>query len=556
MRNLVRLLLVLIYPLIILLTSFFIYRKYKKTIKESYKTIIFNTLVGFCLICVGLILFFHFEDTIYVYDYSGHWLRALTLRKIFFENPFAVLNTVYHSMNYYDYSYLPALFSLPFIIINQSYLFFNITTLIIFLMPSYILLQILYQHYIKGPKYLPLILIIVFYPLYFTLFYGKIDCCGLFFIIAAYSLVILPRFEESDIADSLMINLFMLLIVFLRRWYVYSVICFYIAYFIKFLFNKNFKYFKNLIASGIFALIIMVVFFRPFVINSLTNNFEETYAFYNHDGKLLSFINYISPIIVLVSLYGIYSLYKKDFSLLLINIVSIIIPCVLVWRIQSFEFHHYYIFLLNIIILFTYGFIDILNLKKIIPIIISLLLIVQIAVIFSYTNNTMPLFTNVRKNPEVLEDKKEIVDIAYFLRSRGGYSFISAGSYGIINNDLISNALLPDIDIPEIDYSVFDIRDGFPKDIGEIKYIITVDPIIYSNVEYQHMFTIIDDAIKHHEQISKIYTPVYTTKLYDKYEVCIYERTGQYTEEMKQYFYDEMLKYYPDKADYFSYILN
>lgn len=30
---------------------------------------------------------------------------------------------------------------------------------------------------------------------------------------------------------------------------------------------------------------------------------------------------------------------------------------------------------------------------------------------------------------------------------------------------------------------------------------------------------------------------------------------GEYTGEMKEYFYNKMLEYYPDKADYFSYIL-
>ena len=560
MNNLIRILLVLIYPIILLGAFFLIYRKYKNTIKGNLKPLIINTVLGFLVISIGLIVFYHFEDTIYAYDYAGHWLRALTLRQHFFNNPKDILSLVYYSMNNYDYSYLPALFGLPFIIINTSYVFFSISNLLIFLLPTYLLLQILYFKYINKSKYLPLIIFLVFYPLYLTLFFGKVDCSGLFFITLAYSLIILPNFEEIDLLDNLSINIFVVLAVFLRRWYLYSIICLYLAYFIKFLFNRNLNNFKKLVSSGIFALVIMLLFFRTFITNSLTNNFEEIYAFYNHEGKFISFINNISPIIFLVSIIGAFKLFKNDLSLFIINIVSIVLPCALIWRIQSFEYHHYYIFILNILILFVYGLISLKDLNKYIPKVILVLLVIQIPLIFSYVGNTMPIFTNIRKNPEVLKDKKEIVELAYYLRSietdDETSAFLSAGTYGIITDDLIRNALLPDIDAPHIDSAVFDIRDGFPKDFEYIRYIITVDPIVYADENFQHMFTIISDAITKDPEISSIYNPIHTTRLLDKYTVTVYEKTGVLTKEMKKHFYDEMLKYYPDKAEYFSYILD
>ena len=71
------------------------------------------------------------------------------------------------------------------------------------------------------------------------------------------------------------------------------------------------------------------------------------------------------------------------------------------------------------------------------------------------------------------------------------------------------------------------------------------------------MFDVITNAIKSNELISSIYTPIYEKKIdEDKYTVTIYERTGEYTTEMKQYFYDEMIKIYPDKTEYFAYILD
>ncbi len=558
MRNLIRLLLCAIYPLILIFTFYLIYRKYKETIKKHYKTIIINTIIVSLIICTSLLVFFHFEDTIYAYDYAGHYIRALTLKKYFYEAPNEILALVYNSMNNADYSYLPALFNLPFILISESYAFFTISTYIIYLLPTLVILQILYFNYLKGNKYLPILLILVFFPLYLTLFYGKVDCSGLLFIVSSYSLIILPDFNKIDYLDNISINLFAFLAIFLRRWYLYSAVCLYLAYLLKWLFYKNKKSqdILKLLSSGIILLIVCLIFFNTFINRVLTNNFEEAYAFYNHPGKVLAFINNISPIICIVSLYGCYILYKKHKDLLLINTLSIIIPCLMIWKLQSFEYHHYYIFLLNVLILFVLG---ILNLKKIsYPTL--LILMIQVCLIFSKCPNIL-LFTSIRKNPEILYTKNALIEISEYLKAiepdENTTAFLSAGSYGIISDDLLRNALLPNLDGPNIDSAIFDIRDGFPKDYQYIKYIITVDPIIYTDKDYQHMFDIIADAVKNNELISSIYNPIYEKKIDEgKYTVTIYERVGEYTSEMKQYFYDEMIKVYPDKTDYFAYILD
>ena len=562
MTNLLRLGLVLIYPAIILFSAWALYRKYRDTIRDHCKDILLNTVIVTAVLSIGLIVFFHYEDTIYAYDYAGHWIRALTLRKLFFEDPRSILQLVYYSMNNTDYSYLPALFGLPFIIISQSYLFFSLSVLFIFLIPAFAVMQVLYFHYLEGNKYLPLFIFMAVYPLYLTLFYGKVDCSGLLFITLAYALIILPDFRDIDMIDDLSVNLFTFTAIFLRRWYLYSVVCLYLSYLLKWLLYKDKKAsdILKLLSSGIIALAVILVFFDSFVFNVFHNNFEEAYAFYNHDGKLLSFITYISPLILLISVFGITRLARNDLSLLIINIISIVIPCVLIWRIQSFEYHHYYIFLLNIIILFTCGLFALSNIGKPVQIILCALLLVQPCIIFTELGDTMPVFTNARKRPEVLEDKDDLIKLAQYIRSiepdDETSAFLSAGSYGIITDDLIRNALLPDIDAPKIDSAIFDIRDGFPKDIEYIRYVMTVDPIIYSDEDFQHMFTIIDHAVREDENISKIYEPIYEIKLFDKYTVTVYERTGEYTKEMKKYYYDEMLKYYPDKAEYFSYILD
>lgn len=552
-------LLFLIYPLIIFISFLLIYKKYKNTILDNIKPLLINTIVISMVICLGLFIFLSFEDTIYTYDYAGHWIRSLEIKNLFINNPSRIPSLVYDSMNNMDYSYLPALFNFPFLLIKEGFRWFSLTNYLLFLLPAIILLQILYFDKTTLNKYLPIILAITIYPLYLTLFYGKVDACGLFFVTMCYALVIFPKTDEISILDNLAINLFAFLAVFLRRWYLYSVLCFYVVYFIKLLIEKDKNLFKGFILSFVLMAVVVLLFFRNFLVMSLTNNFAEAYQFYNRDNKLLSFINYLSPIILTISLLGIYKEFKDDKLLLTTNLISIIVPCVLVWGIQSFEFHHYYIFLLNILILFISGIIFITDNKKIIIIPVLLIMIIQTSLIFTNTGS-IPLLTSIRKTPEVLENKNELIELSSYIKSiepdEYTTAFIAGGSYGIITDDLLRNATLPNLDMPNIDSSVFDIRDGFPKDMQFIKYVVLINPSLYMDKEYQHMYDVISDAITNNRDVSSIYNKIKEMPINDDYVATIYERTGDFTPEIKQYFYDQMISYYPDKKDFFSYILD
>ena len=240
------------------------------------------------------------------------------------------------------------------LLIKEGFSWFCISSYIFFLLPSIVLLQIIYFDKTSLNKHLPILLAIVIFPLYIPIFYGKIDSCGLFFILVCYMLVIFPELSKIDIFDNLFINLFAFLSIFLRRWYLYSFVCFYFVYLLKILLfkNKKIKHFINYGLSFAILAIVVLMFFNVFLQNIFNNNFAEAYDFYNRGNKILSFIFYLSPIIILISLIGMYRQFKTNFYFFLTNIISVLIPCVMVWRIQNFEYHHYYIFLVNIIFLF------------------------------------------------------------------------------------------------------------------------------------------------------------------------------------------------------------
>lgn len=569
LKNITRLGLVSIYPIILLLCFGYLLHKktYQRIIKENYKSIIINTLGFITIGTVGILIYFHFENTIYAYDYAGHWIRSLELRQLFFENPFGILEKVYESMNYHDYSYLPALFGLGLTIINTSYTYFVLVNFIYFLIPSCILLQLIYFKNFNSYKYLPLGLFISFYPLYYSLFFGSVDNIGFFFLIMIYILIILEDFKDIGKYDYLLVNLLAFLAIFLRRWYLYPVLGAYIGLLLKYLAHYHFKPmgqkalkdFIKILSSGIIALIIILLFFRPFFLNVIFNNFSEAYAFYDHDNKLIALINFYSPLILIPVVIGIYSYIHSHNSFdAIILILMIILGCGLFWMTQSFEYHHYYIISLPIFIFFMYGMVCLFDKVRYLPSIILCLCLIQPLCIYTLPFKTMPLFTNLRKSLEYMEYKDQVIDFANYLNSimteDWQTAYIASGN-AVFNDSMIRNSLLPSLDFPNINFATLDIRDGFPKDFEYIQFIITIDPILYTNKEYQHIYEIISEAIWYHPEISQAYQLIKEFKI-DEFNVQVYEKIGEITSEMKQYFYDRMLEYYPDKAEYFKYILD
>ena len=177
LRNGLRLLLVLLWPMILLLSGCLLMRKkrYAFAVKHKLTDIIINTLLFTVAGIVVIWLFFHMENTIYSYDYSGHWLRSLYIKKWFFENPASILGQVYNSMNHQEYSYLPALLMLGITLISPSYGWFCISVFLSFVVPTFVLLQVFYFSFNMDNPRLPLLISAVFYPLWFILFNGEVD---------------------------------------------------------------------------------------------------------------------------------------------------------------------------------------------------------------------------------------------------------------------------------------------------------------------------------------------------------------------------------------------
>jgi hypothetical protein len=292
----------------------------------------------------------------------------------------------------------------------------------------------------------------------------------------------------------------------------------------------------------------------------LGNNFSEAYVAYDRAGKISEFISYFSLLIISFAIYGIYRLAKeKEIETLCDLFLMTVIPLLLFWRVQSLEHHHYTIVTLPVLYAFLYGMIGLWNQRnKALPFVLSAFLGFNAMLVLSPIPQ-VPLISTSRRIPvktAEIDKIRELSATVYYLTEKESVpAYMASGSLEI-NSDILCNAALPDLSrIPLIDCTMLDLLDGFPRDLQFIKYIITIDPIQYFNKPYQHIYDIISNALWSEPLIQEIYQLVYTTEI-DDMKIEIYERTGDFSPAVKEYFYNEITRIYPDKAEEFRYILD
>lgn len=564
-----RLIMVSIYPFIILFTFFRVYKvpKYKKAITNNYKYIIINTLVITIAASMLFYVFFSLEDWIYDFDYVGHWYRALLMKEKFFLDPFGIPEFLHNSLNNeIYYSHLIAFFQIPIVIMNDSYGFFCFGSFIYFYVPVFILLSILYYTYFDKNKYLPLIIGFSFFQMYLCFFDGETECFGSFFIIAAFMLTIFRNFDEINWIDNLSINLFGYILIFGRRFYLYALVTIYLCYFVQYLSYYNFKVFNKkamhdlfkIVFSGLPLLVACITIYNPFFIRVITNNYGEAYAYNNKPGKILALIGTFTPIIVIIAVYGLYlSLKKKEkivFNLQMI--ISVLVPVMLFWHVQSFELHHYYLISFPFILFFACGLYEIINKRKTVGYVLCLIMLCQSASIF-LTNEYIPFSSIWHRVPKNYPNKNEIVELSNKLReltSDGSYIFMATGD-GLVNYSVLESAVLPNLNQPNFLTSTYDIRDGFPVNLKYCKYVLISNPILYREKNIQQMYDVITQAITEKTCVSEIYELVYNKEI-DGTIYSVYQRTGEYNDEIKEFFYSQMISRYPNNADIFKGILD
>lgn len=522
----------------------------RSVIRRKYRSILLNTLI-FTVFASGLIvIFLHFEHTIYYYDYSGYWIRSLEFKNMI-SDPVGLLKEVYLSMADADYTYLANLFLLPLMSFASSFRFFALAVLLTFIVPLTITLQlIVYSLFDDIRQGLMLALLILFFPLYFTLLNGTVDTGGVLFI---SFLVLIVMQKERTVSDQLVISVLVLLLIFFRRWYLFYVVSFYLYEVLRIALLDR-KGIRIFLWSCIPVGLILILFFRPYLARLLMSRFTVAYSYYDRGNKLFSMIRYYGAVLFFPCLYSLYLMCKKkEYKLLLYVSVTTLVPYVLFTGIQTMEYHHYNLLNLNFFILILFF------LHEVKPLRIPLALILVGQAFTVYMPGSIPLLTDVRRLPVERTDVEEVKALNRYLSSvteEGWQTIYMASGDNVYNYEVIRNAVLPDIShfLPFHAY-VLDLNQGFPHHLDDITYIILTDPVLYLDASYQHCYDVIDHAVKEHPSIRQLYTVIYEAEMSNGVHVQVYKKTGRYTQEDRQYLYEKMIHWYPDQKDYFSYIL-
>lgn len=590
--SLIQILLVILYPSLFILITYYTLKNSNllQLVIENWKVILLFSISLIIFLNAYTIWHMSHENFIYYWDFSGFWRRQLEVMQLFREDSNNLLPYVYKTLLMEEYSSFPQLLLIPhMLIVGETYPRFVLAMVNSFLVPSQILLFVwvlkISRKLNLRNNWIPIGLgfgIIFFTGNYLPLLLGYVGSVGLVWIVIIGLLLNNDKDKNIDILRYIIIGILMVILVFIRRWFAYYVLAFFLitplSYILQNLINRifNVKYFINLIInmfiSGTSALLILVLGFFPIVSTFTQYDYKFAYqSVYTGIGAALPwFINFYSPfqfVLLIVGLiYGLKSKHLRELTMQSIGIIIVVI--VLFYQVQIFGSHHYFIINIYSQLLILLGIIGIIQLvdskiyKSLILIIIGILFISNFLIIFLKQDSDLSIFlrskfqfasSSLNAPPRVSPNVNIIRSMVEELQSithEYEYIYVLAGS-GTLNDDMLRNSFLPDQlnPLPSIEATKqLDTRDGIPKDFFIYTYIIVADPVQYHNgAPYQHVIGELANGLLYDNELKPYYYPINEYWLNNgQVHVTIYRRIEDIPERIKEKYRDIFRSLYPD----------
>jgi hypothetical protein len=425
---------------------------------------------------------------------------------------------LYRSILTDDYTLLPTLFYVPvFAFLSRGNTAFVLTGYNLFGVP-FLLLTYGTMTRRLGLRGLPAraaaLLVLFTCTVFLTpLMGGYLDACGLVF--AAWILWLAAGWDLSRIhvGKSLYLAALVLILCFLRRWYVFWVAAFFLAYFLCALLRARgggrraaFSVFVNLFAAGAAWLLILFLFFREFLERLAVNNFSFAYSAYDfggarysagfllsQSGAFLCCLAAVGAVLCLRSeknrLKGVFFLAQSAVSFLLFT------------RVQSLGIQHLYLFVPALLFFAVYGAVflpeAILTAAsarprlRFAPRAVSALIALLVALNFSNsyfreaTAALAPVDAMFAQKKLYRRERADIGEIQRLVAAvnaltRGGKYAYALASSDILNTDILTNAELPGaryaVHNQLYTYDV-DKRDGFPPYFYLADVLVVASPV-------------------------------------------------------------------------------
>ena len=530
------------------------------------------------------------EHFLYYWDLSNYWAKLSYISDTFIKDPYGALRTIYYSVQYDDYNYLPAFLLMPFsFLLGNSRLAYIILILNILGFAAIISSVSLHRKVsgLVGPRLAispPVSVgIILLLPNFWDpILNGLVDVGGILIINVILLLYLNNSFPRQTTRALVLIGFLIPMLILYRRWYAYWGLSFYIALLLEtgimisliYRFKRE-NYARMLlnifIPISISALFLFIVA-TPFAFKIAKTNYADIYSAYRWSNTLFqSFmvvINYFGLFYFSLFLLGaVYAINNRDiraFSMLLL--LQWLIIVLLFSRTQDFGSHHLYM-LLPTMLLFSSLFISRLmiksaSLKLVVVCGVMVLFVLNFLAALSskqlwYTKSYPGIFTSIRHPSLVRYDINEIDRmlsvLTGLLTDPNDRVYVLASSI-ILNSSILDSSYLSLNRHGEIARKVLstrdvDKRDGFPQQLLTAKYVVVGDPIQYHlRPQDQRVVGIPAESVLTQRNIGTSFVKLpYEFNLDDGVRAYIYQRTRRFNDSDLDYLSELFKKFYPDR---------
>lgn len=563
------------------------FSKLKELIKSFNKKTI-SVLVILFLLAIGMVfLITKQNEYIYFWDYSSHWIKTIDRIETMSVN--SVINNLLslrNSINFDEHSVLiPSIIALPLRIIGCTFTRYVVVTFTLFYIPA-ILVQGLIgvrlledygkRHNISLDKLFIISVAIsfLFSSNYFSVLAGYMDIAFIFPLSILMLQFIKVDMKKISIKESVYIGYLLMLLWIMRRYVVFFIISYIVVLFFAEVsrLKKDEDIKKSIIniiinfaIVGATSLGILVVVFRPFLINALLSDFGKMFSAYDATttDKIFGVIYFFGySLIAIISIIGIMCFVKKIYRRLYLSLIAIcILSPLMFFRIQAMGLQHMTLLNVPIIMILLLG-INFINFKDLKKGIISILCIFVLILNFVYSMfvgrfvQSMPVLRQYvfgyYHSPYVRDDIDNIQKLDDYLNrlTSGTDNHIYIVASGIILNDEI----LRNINIPTVKNSIpsaypsyhVDLRDGFNSEFFDAKYVVATSPIETHLNTGQEIIRYLSELIQDPSSyIGRHYKEIYRITLDANVDAIVYEKTTDFSNEDYENLSDYYTKLYP-----------
>ena len=537
------------------------------------------------------------DNCIYYWDFAGYWSSTINqMNYMRVHSLTECIENVFRSINSVSYNnFLSSVAALPVYVLGDSHRKFVLINYLLFYLPTVLVVGLISAElsdsdssgpnaYARGFVFGCAAAVLI-PACYYPLLRGYIDAA--FLLPSAIVLYHLIRcdFSNGTLAEDLSIAALLVLTWISRRYAVYLIIGYVTALMIKAIVyvrrdsshavKRMVSVLYHVLSLGGASAAILIIFFRPFLISALTNNYMDSYSAY--DSSLLTKIKSVASsyglttlIFILIISVSCVLLRYQTVNLLLLFCVGLI-STALFWRTQDMDIHHRMLLYLPAVLILCIGSgllfermeTESHNKNKYRAAFIFFLIILSVNLCNAFSGvrsfgitdslfamNYQPIIRND------LNELKELTAELQTLEDAEEQGIYVAAAADILNVDIIRKFRMPDSDVA-VEYllgtSDVDLRDGFPADFLSARYVVCTDPV-QTHLPYgQEVVRYINDSVQDTQScIGRHYKKIFETKLDRDTSAYIYRRESDFTDEDLSEISSHFESMYPGREALFS----